>query len=121
MKRGGKVPNMNAMNDTTKSDVEVPVIRVFVPPVSGCAGENTWENAVQGIEHRLCSRFGNDAFEIELVHLFSAEFFRYPEVMQLVESGEGQPAIVTVNGAVLQKEGKLSERKLREALEHLGM
>ncbi len=112
---------MTEMNKSTKQSVETPVVRVFAPPVSECAGENTWENAVHAIEQRLRRRFGQNTFRVEFVHLFSPEFFGYPEIMQLVESGEGKPAIVTVNDRVVQREGKLSERVIREALEEAGL
>ena len=92
------------------------VVRVFAPPLSECAGENTWENAVKALAERLKPRLG-DAVRFETVHLFSREFFEHPEVTALVQSGEANPPIVTLDGEVVQTGGKLSERKIREAAE----
>ena len=97
------------------------VVRVFAPPVSECAGDNTWEQAARGIEARMRRRFGEAAVKLEFIHLFSREFFDHPEIMKLVQEGTGKPAIVTVNGAVVQTEGKLRERVVREELERIGL
>gem|GEM_PF-738493 len=92
------------------------VVRVFAPPPGECAGENTWENAVKALAGRLKPRLG-DAVRFETVHLFSKQFFEHPEVMAMVQNGEAAAPIVTLNGELLQSGGKLSERKIREALE----
>ncbi|MDZ7795266.1 MAG: hypothetical protein U5P10_16720 [Spirochaetia bacterium] len=92
------------------------VVRVFVPPLGECAGKNTWEKALGVVESRLREKL---EFEVrfEIVTLFSKEFFAYPEVASLVQSGEGEPPIVTLDDRVIQRGGKLRERTIREALE----
>lgn len=97
------------------------VVRVFAPPVSECAGDNTWERATGFIEAQIRRRFGDTAVRFEFIHLFSPEFFNHPEIMKLVQAGRGKPAIVTVNGSVIQTEGKLRERVIREQLERTGL
>lgn len=87
-----------AADETNGNEIRC-VVKVFAPPLSECAGENTWENAAHGMEARMRSRFGT-IVRFQTVHLFSPEFFDHPEVMQLVQSG-----------------GKLSERTIRQALE----
>lgn len=94
------------------------IVRVFVPPLGECAGNNTWEKAVGAVESRLHERLD---FEVrfEIITLFSKEFFAYPEVASLVQTGEGEPPIVTLDDRVIQSGGKLRERTIREALEKI--
>ncbi|MEX2444233.1 MAG: hypothetical protein WD492_11535 [Alkalispirochaeta sp.] len=94
------------------------VVRVFVPPVGECAGENTWENAGRAMEARL-RRVLTEDVQFETVHLFSPEFFAHPEVTSLVQNGEGTPPIVTLDGRVIQSGGKLRERLIREELQKM--
>jgi len=103
-----------AMADGRKATEHV--VRVFAPPLSECAGENTWENAVKALAGRLKPRL-DDAVRFETVHLFSKQFFEHPEVMAMVQSGGAAAPIVMLDGELLQSGGKLSERKIREALE----
>ena len=94
------------------------VVKVFTASQGDCActGTNTWENAARGLEARLRQRLKMDV-RLEMVPLFSREFFAHPEVMTLVQTGNGEPPIVTLNNRVIQAGGKLRERTIREALE----
>lgn len=91
------------------------VVRIFAPPLGECAGKNTWENAARRLESRLRTRLAVD-LRLEVIHLFSREFFAHPQVMDLVQSGKGDLPIVVLNGTVIQSGGKLSERTIRESL-----
>lgn len=95
------------------------VITVFAPPATECAGANTWENAVLAFEHRFSKRYGNRV-TFATSHLFSTEFFQNPAVTNAVQQGAQAP-IITLNGQVIQSGGKLSERRIREELEKLGI
>ncbi|TVR87818.1 MAG: hypothetical protein EA428_12750 [Spirochaetaceae bacterium] len=95
------------------------VVTVFAPPASECAGTNTWENAVLAFEHRFAKRYGNRV-RFKAAPLFSPEFFQNPAVTEAVQQGAEAP-IITLNGRVIQRGGKLSERIIREELEKLGI
>ncbi len=96
------------------------VVRVFAPPISGCAGGKTWENAADVIFQRLAGRFGSQV-AFEFIQLFSPGFFQFSQVMARVQDGSAHVPIITVDDEIVQSGGKISERTIREALEARGL
>ncbi len=115
----GSEPAAAARDSSHDGSEPNAVITVFAPPATECAGANTWENAVLAFEHRFSKRYGNRV-TFTTSHLFSPEFFQNPAVTEAVQQGAEAP-IITLNGQVIQRGGKLSERLIREELEKLGV
>lgn len=102
-------------------DNQHPVaVRIFALPIDACDPGNTWRNAAWMIARRLRERYGR-AVETEFVEIFSPESFEYPDILSLLEKGDDVPPYVTVNGTLVQSGGKISERRIREQLELLGI
>ncbi len=118
-RRSGSEPAAAANAGEVHADGPDAVITVFAPPATECAGANTWENAVLAFEHRFSKRYGNRV-KFTTSHLFSPEFFQNTAVTEAVQQGAEAP-IITLNGQVIQRGGKLSERVIREELEKLGI
>ena len=96
------------------------VVRIFALPMDACDPSKTWQSAAWMIARRLRERYGGTV-ETEFVEIFSPESFEYPDILSLLEKGDDVPPYVTVNGTLVQSGGKLSERRIREQLELLGI
>ena len=94
------------------------VVRFFAPPLVSCAPEKSWRHAAQLLSQRLRQRYGITV-RCEFVELFSPESFEYPEILELIGQ-ELEPPFITVNGRLVQRGSKFSERAIREELERLG-
>jgi len=108
------------MPDAGQAGSSRPVVRVFAPPASTCAGGKTWKDAAELIFRRLTDRFGSQVL-FEFIELFSPEFFKFPDVMTRLQEGSAQVPIIAVNGEIVQSGGKISERAIREGLEAHGI
>ncbi len=100
-------------------DMRKPVyVRVFAVPDVRCGGHAmTWSGATSLINERLKRRFG-ECVETELVEIFSPRSFEFPSIMAEIASGSQLP-IVTVGDQVISRGGKLSDRKIVQAIEAL--
>jgi hypothetical protein len=96
------------------------VVRIFALPMDACDPDKTWRSAAWMIARRLRERYGK-AVETEFVEIFSPESFEYPDILSLLEKGDDVPPYVTVNGTLVQSGGKISERRVREQLELIGI
>jgi hypothetical protein len=95
------------------------VVRFFALPLAACAPERSWRHAAEFLSQRLNERFG-EKVQCEFVELLSPESFQYSDVLELLKQSS-QPPFVTVNGRLIQKGGKFSERLIKEELERVGI
>lgn len=102
------------------TDTNPVIVRIFALPMEACDPGKTWSRAALMIARRLREKYGR-AVETEFVEIFSPESFEYPDILSLLEKGEQVPPYVTINGTLVQSGGKLSEGRIREHLEHLGI
>ncbi|MEX1275091.1 MAG: hypothetical protein WEB62_11585 [Bacteroidota bacterium] len=95
-------------------------VRIFALPMDACDPAKTWRSAAEMIARRLREKYGR-SIETEFVEIFTPESFEHPDILSLLEKGDDVPPYVTVNGALVQSGGKLSERRIREQLELMGI
>lgn len=88
---------------------------ILTAPDSPCAGTRGWAATVAYLAGRLSIR-GGPGLEIEHVELFNPRSFELPGLLAAVEAGARLP-IVTVNDRVVSTGEKLSEARLRGAVE----
>jgi hypothetical protein len=93
-------------------------VKIFAPPLGECAGNNTWQSAASVIGKKLQKRYGENV-ETEFIELFSPESFNYPDIMELVQTGDKQPPFITVNDRLVHSGGKISERAIREWIDSI--
>lgn len=96
------------------------LVRIFAFPLEGCDASKTWKAASRALIKRLRARFGNRV-QAEFIEIFSPESFNYPEILEMIKTEQVTPPIVTVDGGIVQTGGKISERRIRESLEELGI
>lgn len=103
-------------------------IKIFVMPVGACIYEKSWQPAggevspkggyvVDLVSKKLKERLG-DVFDMKLIEIFSTESFSYKEILEGIQQEKLQTPVVTINGGIVQSGGKLSEKILREKMEH---
>jgi disulfide oxidoreductase YuzD len=56
---------------------------------------------------------------MKLIEIFSAESFSYKEIMEGIEQEKYQIPVVIIDGKIFQSGGKLSEKLIRERMEHV--
>jgi len=95
-------------------------IKIFVMPVGACSYDKNWQYAVDLVSRRLKDRLG-DVFDMKLIEIFSTESFSYKEIMEGIQQEKLQTPVVTINGAIFQSGGKLSERGIRVEIERQNM
>lgn len=91
-------------------------IKIFVMPAGACSYEKSWQYAVDLVSKKLKDRLG-DVFDMKLIEIFSAESFSYKEIIEGIQQEKLQTPVVTLNGKIIQKGGKLSERGIRVEIE----
>lgn len=92
------------------------LIRVIAPPTAPNACVNTWENAIQLIESKIMARYPGQVV-FEFVPLFSRAFFEIPRMVQALQDGSAETPVILVNDRIVQSGGKISESKIRIAIE----
>jgi hypothetical protein len=93
-------------------------VKIFAPPLGECAGTNTWQSATLMIGKKLQKRYGEN-IETEFIELFSPESFDFPDIMELIQTGQKQPPFITVNDRLVHSGGKISERAIRVGIDTL--
>jgi hypothetical protein len=99
-------------------DISGIKVKIFAPPLGECTGNNTWQSAASVIGKKLKKRYGGNV-ETEFIELFSPESFNYPDIMELVQTGDKQPPFITVNNRLVHSGGKISERAIREGIDSI--
>ena len=101
-------------------DHPIPV-RIFGAP-SACATGVTdaWRKVAAWARRQLTVRFGEQV-SVEYYDLFSPEMDRFPDVLALVERGDGAVPLVFVDNELLSAGGKVSIPAIRHRLEALGL
>ncbi len=77
----------------------------------------TWSGATALINERLKRRFG-ECVETEHIEVFGPRSFEFPNIMADLAAGSQLP-IVMVGDQVISRGGKLSDRKIAQAIEGL--
>jgi len=90
-------------------------VHIFGLPIAACDPNKTWKAAADTIGRRLQSRFGENVLTV-YIELYSPESFKFENIVNLLKEGQSPP-FVTVNGTLIQKGGKLSERIIAEELQ----
>ncbi len=97
----------------------VITVRVFgVPTPSNCGPQDGWREATEWIARSLKTRFGEQV-HVEYLDLFTAALDGFPNVIELVASGEAQPPLVFVSDELLSSGGRISGPAIRRRLEIL--
>lgn len=91
-------------------------VKIFAMPVEGCDPGKTWKAAFDFLSKKLYTHYG-DQIDLAFIEIFSPESFQYKMAMHLVEEGKLQPPFVFVNERLVSHGGKLSERKIRDAVD----
>ena len=91
-------------------------VKIFAMPVEGCDPGKTWKAAFDFLSKKLYSRYG-DQIDLTFIELFTPESFQYKKALSLVEEGKLQPPFVFVDERLVSHGGKLSERKIRDAVD----
>jgi disulfide oxidoreductase YuzD len=81
---------------------------------------DSWRDTAAFARQALSKRFGNQVV-VEYYDLFSPEMDRFPEVMTLVATGQGQVPLVFIDGELLSSGGKISLPDIRRRLEAMGI
>ena len=96
-------------------------VRIFGVPTACATGvSDAWREVADWARKQLTARFG-ERVSVEYHDLFSPEMDRFPQVMALVSSGEGQVPLVFVGKDLLSSGGKVSVPAIRRQLEDLGL
>ena len=93
-------------------------IKIFVMPVGACSYEKSWKYAVDLVSKKLKDRLG-DVFDMKQIEIFSPESFSYKEIIEGIEQEKLQTPVVITNGKIIQSGGKLSEKLIKERMEHV--
>ncbi len=96
---------------------EPVAVRILTAPDMACDGP-TWSGTVGMIRGRLARSFGKEV-TVEHVTLFTRRFFEMSDVAAEVQAGTPLP-IVLVGDAIVSRGGKISERRIVEALRAAG-
>ncbi len=94
------------------------VVRIFTAPDVSCGGGATWGSTVAALRERLQSRVGSHLV-VEHVEVFSPRFFECPDIVELVRQGAALP-IVTFGSQIVSQGAKISESRIRQAIEAAG-
>ncbi len=103
------------------SEGKIITVRVFgVPTASSCGPQDGWREATEWMAGTLRKHFGEQV-RVEYYDLFAEALDAFPEVLELVARGEGQPPLVFVGDELLSSGGKISSPAIRRRLEALGL
>ncbi len=101
-------------------DHPIPV-RIFGVPTACSTGvTDAWRKAAGWARQQLTACFGQQV-SVEYYDLFSPEMDRFPEVVALVATGQGQVPLIFVDGELLSSGGKVSVPDIRRRLEAMGL
>lgn len=96
-------------------------VRIFGVSTACATGvTDAWREAAGWARQQLTTRFGQQV-SVEYYDLFSPEMDRFPEVMALVSTGQGQVPLVFVDEELLSSGGKVSVPDIRRHLEAAGL
>ena len=96
------------------------IVRIFGVPVAGCKPGKTWRDAASFAKNLLTLRFGSK-IEVEYIEFLSPEWEKFPNITDLINTGQAQIPIVMVNDEILSSGGKVNVGKIEKYLLNMGL